>query len=215
MPASNKSKKRSVPPAERILLVATALFARHGFNGTTTRMIAEKARMNEAIIFRHFPSKRQLYAEILKSKIREDFILRDVDAPGGPLDLETLLRVLAQRVLTSIRSDPDFLRLLYYSGLERHKLAASFYETYTKNLNSFLSAKIKDAMSRNELRKMDAMLASRTFFGMVAHMGMMGELFGIKAEPWQDEEKIDAYVSVFLNGLRKPKTAVVKKKSVK
>ena len=200
---------------ERILKAGTALFARHGFNGTTTRMIAEKARMNEAIIFRHFPSKKELYAEILKSKIQENVILRDVESPGDPPDLETLLRTLAQRVLTSIRSDPDFLRLLYYSGLERHKLAASFYETYTKNLNSFLSAKIKDAMSRNELRKMDAMLASRTFFSMVAHMGMMGELFGIKAEPWQDEEKIEAYVSVFLNGLRKLKSAPTKKKRAK
>ena len=200
---------------ERILKAGTALFARHGFNGTTTRMIAEKARMNEAIIFRHFPSKKELYAEILKSKIQENVILRDVESPGDPPDLETLLRTLAQRVLTSIRSDPDFLRLLYYSGLERHKLAASFYETYTKNLNSFLSAKIKDAMSRNELRKMDAMLASRTFFSMVAHMGMMGELFGIKAEPWQDEEKIEAYVSVFLNGLRKLKSAPAKKKRAK
>jgi len=36
------------------------LFARQGFKATTTRQIAQQARINEAIIFRHFPHKEDL-----------------------------------------------------------------------------------------------------------------------------------------------------------
>src|SRR5438270_13167565 len=46
---------------QQIMDVALQLFARRGFQGTTTRQIAERARANEAIIFRHFPSREDLY----------------------------------------------------------------------------------------------------------------------------------------------------------
>ena len=55
---------------QQILQVATQLFARQGFNGTTTRQIAEKAHVNEAIIFRHFPTKDDLYWGVLDEKVQ-------------------------------------------------------------------------------------------------------------------------------------------------
>src|SRR5438067_11671255 len=55
---------------QQILGVATQLFARQGFNGTTTRQIAEKAHVNEAIIFRHFPTKDDLYWGVLDEKVQ-------------------------------------------------------------------------------------------------------------------------------------------------
>src|SRR5256885_16158273 len=53
---------------QQILQVAGQLFARQGFNGTTTRQIADKAHVNEAIIFRHFPTKDDLYWGVLDEK---------------------------------------------------------------------------------------------------------------------------------------------------
>ena len=62
----------SAPDRKRqILAVATRLFARQGFSGTTTREIAEKAGVNEALVFRHFPSKEELYWDVLETKILE------------------------------------------------------------------------------------------------------------------------------------------------
>src|ERR1035441_7373591 len=48
-------------------LVETALdcFSRKGFGGTTTKEIAAAAGVTEAIIFRHFPSKQDLYNAVL------------------------------------------------------------------------------------------------------------------------------------------------------
>ncbi len=44
---------------------AVPLFAHRGFAGTTTREIARRAGVSEALLFQHFPSKAALYREIL------------------------------------------------------------------------------------------------------------------------------------------------------
>src|SRR5437879_4871491 len=47
-----------------IVKAALPLFARKGFANTTSRDLAEAAGVSEALIYKHFPSKESLYAEI-------------------------------------------------------------------------------------------------------------------------------------------------------
>jgi len=49
-----------------IVTAAVPLFARKGFAGTITKELAEAAGISEALLFRHFPSKKHLYDEILR-----------------------------------------------------------------------------------------------------------------------------------------------------
>jgi len=68
--AGRPSRVRAADRHQQILQVAMELFARQGFRGTTTRRIAERAGINEAIIFRHFPRKEDLYWAIIEAKCR-------------------------------------------------------------------------------------------------------------------------------------------------
>src|SRR3954467_11102303 len=52
----------------QLLEVAIDLFSRKGCRGTTTREIAAAAGVTEAIIFRHFATKQELYKAILDSR---------------------------------------------------------------------------------------------------------------------------------------------------
>src|SRR5690348_17637373 len=54
---------------KQILRAATQLFSVQGFDGTTTREIAEAAGVNEAIIFRHFASKEELYWAVVNARM--------------------------------------------------------------------------------------------------------------------------------------------------
>lgn len=49
-----------------IIKAVLPLFAKNGFANTTTKEIAEAARVSEALIYKHFPSKEVLYSEIQK-----------------------------------------------------------------------------------------------------------------------------------------------------
>ena len=47
-----------------ILTAAIPLFARHGFKGTTTKMIAKASGISEALLYRHFNGKDAIYDEL-------------------------------------------------------------------------------------------------------------------------------------------------------
>ncbi|GGQ50343.1 TetR/AcrR family transcriptional regulator [Kitasatospora griseola] len=51
---------------ERILAVATDLFAEHGYDGTTTRTIAGAAGLNVATVAYHVGTKADLYREVMR-----------------------------------------------------------------------------------------------------------------------------------------------------
>src|SRR4029078_10232050 len=53
----------------QLLEIALNLFAKKGFNGTTTKEIAAATGVTEAVIFRHFPHKQALYQAVLDSQI--------------------------------------------------------------------------------------------------------------------------------------------------
>src|SRR6201991_977804 len=55
-----------------ILGAAKRCFARNCFAGTTTKSVAAAAAISEALLFKHFPSKAALYAEILAEEREAD-----------------------------------------------------------------------------------------------------------------------------------------------
>ncbi len=46
---------------EAIIRAVRRVFAEKGFHGTTTRALAEAAGVSEALLFKHFPNKEELY----------------------------------------------------------------------------------------------------------------------------------------------------------
>src|SRR5438128_11708073 len=55
-----------------ILDAGNGCFARNGFAGTTTKGVAAAAAISEGLLFKHFPSKAALYAEILAEECEAD-----------------------------------------------------------------------------------------------------------------------------------------------
>src|SRR5215471_19758297 len=55
----------------QLIRSAVDLFSRHGFNGARTKDIASACGVSEAILFRHFATKEDLYRAILDEQ-RQD-----------------------------------------------------------------------------------------------------------------------------------------------
>ena len=166
---------------KQILEVAMRLFARQGFQGTTTRQIAEAAQVNEAIIFRHFPTKDDLYWSVIEHKIesrngRERLRDRLLEA-GGDLDV---FATIADEILDRQSKDTTMSRLLLFSGLENHRLSQRFFRTYVANYYEILADHIRQRIRRAEFRDVDPLLAARGFLGMVVYHSWVQELFGGK-----------------------------------
>ncbi len=63
--ANTATKNEEVPTRERILREASRLFARKGFHGTSTREIADAVEIRQPSLFHHFPTKRDIMAELI------------------------------------------------------------------------------------------------------------------------------------------------------
>ncbi|WP_436664160.1 TetR/AcrR family transcriptional regulator [Alicyclobacillus acidoterrestris] len=50
---------------ERIMEAALSMFSEKGYEGSSTRDIAERAGVNEITLFRHFGNKENLFREVL------------------------------------------------------------------------------------------------------------------------------------------------------
>lgn len=64
---NSKPKDREATES-RLLEAAKEVFSQHGFNGATTRMIAQKADVNLALITRYFDGKYGLLMALLKTQ---------------------------------------------------------------------------------------------------------------------------------------------------
>ena len=62
----NPSRLSSEDRRRAIVDAVKGVFADKGFDGTTTRELANAAGVSEALLYKHFPSKESLYAEIQK-----------------------------------------------------------------------------------------------------------------------------------------------------
>ncbi len=84
---------------ERILAVALELFARHGYEGTSIRDIADRMEMTKAAVYYHFPSKDSLLVDLLKPTMAEvGKVLRAHAQSGTPDDRRALVTALVDVV---------------------------------------------------------------------------------------------------------------------
>src|SRR5215207_5502100 len=107
----------------QILAVAVSLFSQKGFRGTTTKEIAQAAGVSEAMVFRHFATKQELYSAILDHKACADGNTdlcegEAVTSAIGRKDDRALFEGLALALLQHHEHDTEFLGLLTYAALE-------------------------------------------------------------------------------------------------
>jgi len=198
------SEQIKISTRDKILESAIRLFAEKGFSGTTTREIAEKAGVNEALIFRYFSTKRDLYSAIIERKISEE--------PGFEYPLEAfketrddwlIFKSIAIRMFDCVEKDPCFIRLLHFSALEGHELSDMFFDTYVQYQRMLLSDYIERRISEGAFKNVNPVLAARAFIGMVINYILVQEIFGEKKRrKIKREEVADTFVKIFLEGIK-------------
>jgi AcrR family transcriptional regulator len=143
----------------RIVIVRAAvpLFARKGFAGTTTREIAEAAGISEALVFKHFPSKQLLYAEILDwLGCQGDPALEQLAIlPPSTETLVDMVRFMVRRfVLGSEAERADLgprLRLVLHSCLEDGAYARQLFESVGERVIPYFEASLAAAEAAGDV----------------------------------------------------------------
>ncbi len=182
------------------------LFASRGFRGTTTRQIAQKAGVNEAILFRHFPHKEDLYWAVIDHKCRDTRGRQDASEKlGVDGDDREIFAAIAEDLLRRNSEDTTLTRLLLFSTLEDHRLSHRFFRTYVAGYYEMLAEHIRRRMQEGKFRQTDPMLAARGFLGMVTYHFLVQELFGGKRFGKYDSKRASRVLTdIWLDGMHTP-----------
>jgi len=195
---------------EQILQTAVSLFSQRGFSGTTTREIARAAGVSEAMVFRHFATKSELYEAILSDKACHDgirFPWEDnpvLQAAIKGEDDHAVFYNLALNALTKQQSDEGFMRLLFYSALEEHELAERFFDEFVARLYVFIGGYIEKRQKAGAMRKVNPRIVVRAFLGMLIHHSLNNILWDKKRRLLNitNEEAAKNFAEILLNGIR-------------
>ena len=207
---------RSVPAVQKrlkaderrrqLLGIAKELFSEHGFENTSTRSIAAAAGVSEAIVFRHFASKEDLYRQILDRKADEIDIKSWSDELEHIVeceDDEALVLSVMKHVLEADRQDPQFQRLLLQAALSGHPLHKITAQRLLP-LHGFLTGYIKNRQKKGAFKNRDPKLAAYAIVSLPAYYGLAKILFGVDELKLSQKRLASGFARLILEGLNSP-----------
>ncbi len=200
IPSDLEAPPSGSPPG-RILRSARALFARHGFDSTSTRAIAEKAGVNQAMIHYYFGTKGRLYRRVISLEILDVFrsISGELETEDPP---DAIVVRIPLEIMGQLRSDPvrrNLLRREIGQGSEHAGQAVIAMREYgPRGFRSLLTALLEAGQREGRFRSLPAN-AVLPFLLSVAYGSMMLEpLFEVVLGRSVEEEDVwNARVETF------------------
>lgn len=197
---TNKSEQADT--RTRLLRAALETFSERGYDGTTTREVANRAGVTEVTLFRHFGNKVNL--------------LRCALEPGTPLprtnqlavgmvrpDPEEFFPVLAERIWQGMMGERRRLLQVLVGELPRRPelgpAAGQMPVEFVASIGDYLTAMQKEG----KVREGNPRLMALAFLGMFFSAAVGGDFLAKEGEAFTPEETIREYVAVFLDGVRK------------
>jgi len=190
---------------EAIIQTAMELFSQDGFRGTTTRELAAACGVSEPTIYQHFATKRDLYTAII-----DTVSLREADTLGEELaelseagdDVAYFTRV-GEILINFHEQNPAFIRLLFFSALEKHELAELFFSRMSCKFLEMIAGYIQRRVDAGHFRNVHPTVAAKHFCGGLSDYSMWRITCQFKAEDLPPKEAyLNEVVSIFLNGVR-------------
>ena len=189
----------------QILDAALRLFADRGFSGTKTREIAELAGISETLIFQHFKSKAELYAETLTQLLARHPVVPELEEKAGQKDDIGVFATLALHVIKHARQDPRIVRLSVFMALEGPQFGEVFRggEDSTMLISGFLERYIQQRIEDGAFENVNAEIAARLFIDTVFMLSVDQEV-ALTGAPlsFSVEQTVETLVKIFLGGLK-------------
>lgn len=193
--APNKEKKTLTQV--RLLEAAVLLFSRRGFNGTGTREIAQLADINESTLFRHYPTKKDLFWAALESRLTRLKFDRELQsALGGEDHPEAVLPMIFEFLVATVCEQPELIRLLCVSALELPG-GDKIYQKHLGAIFDCISSYVANCVRRGVICEIDAHTLTFAFAGTVIANMSLYQLFVGHALPFASMRDTAAAYSEF------------------
>lgn len=153
--------------AEKILQVASRLFAEKGYSNVSVRDICRQAGTTPPVIYYYFGSKKGLFDEVARKKISMGaFISKLLKATSGN-DPEAALESFVATYLASFPERAFDPGLYLRDTATLDKLSARMASEDLERIRIMALNLVKDLMTKGHFRKTDPEMATECLLGML------------------------------------------------
>ena len=194
-----------VPPAEtetrtRILKSALRLFAKSGYDGTTTRELSEAAGVAEGTLFRYFPNKKEILVEVATQGWIE--ILTDLLTELSEMGSYKAVAQVMRRRMLHLHKNADMLRVCFMEAQFHPDLRDRIQTEVIDKMTDVAEVFFQSAMEQGVYRPMNPKTVARVFLGMFAVAGFsQSTIMEPGAAAAEMQEMAEGLAEIFLNGV--------------
>ncbi|MBD2569040.1 TetR/AcrR family transcriptional regulator [Anabaena lutea] len=184
----------------RILQAAQKLFAAQGFDGTTTRDLAQAAGVAEGTLFRHFSNKKAILVEVATSGWVD--ILTDLLTELSEMGSYKAVAQVMRRRMWNMQKNVEIMRVCFMEVQFHPDLRDRIQTEVIDKMTDVAEAFFQTAMDKGIYRQTDAKLVAKVFLGMFAIAGFSDHtLLEPNASPQEMQKMAEGLADIFLNGV--------------
>jgi AcrR family transcriptional regulator len=184
----------------KILQAALQLFAKRGYEGTTTKDLAKSAGVAEGTLFRHFQSKKAILIEVATAgwvDILTD-LLTELSEMGN---YKAVSQVMRRRML-NMRQNSNLMRVCFIEAQYHPELRESIQAEVITKMTDVAEAFFETAMEKGIYRRMNPKIVAKVFLGIFAIAGFSEEtIMNPDASPKAMQEMAEGISDIFLRGV--------------
>ena len=201
MQLMNQTTSSNEPQTRRkILQAAQKLFAHKGYNGTTTRDLAQKAGVAEGTIFRHFANKKAILVQLATDGWIE--ILTDLLTELSEMGSYKAVGQVMRRRMLNLHKNGDLMRVCFLEAQFHPELRDRIQAEVIAKMTDVAEAFFETAMDRGIYRQMNPKFVAQVFLGMFAIAGFSyNTIFEEGSSPIEQKEMAEGLADIFLNGV--------------
>jgi AcrR family transcriptional regulator len=205
--SKNRAPRRSSAEIRRLLLdAARGLFEEQGYQATTTQQIVERARVDAPTLYRHFPSKADLFEAAALSSLK-DCLDRRLEywrvTPRGVGDPEARMRHFIGGFFSEIEAHRESFRLLMASSSEDGllgELARTISRQFREGLLALREVLVEESRAQGwSVASPDAVIGAAT--GMMVSMALFEDWVFPEGACPSREALIDELTMIMLHGV--------------
>ena len=194
-PPSSETQTRT-----RILQAAQRLFAAKGFEGTTTRDLAQTAGVAEGTLFRHFANKKAILVEVATSGWVD--LLTDLLTELSEMGSYKAIAEVMRRRMWNLQKNADIMRVCFMEVQFHPDLRDRIQTEVIDKMTAVAEAFFQTAIDKGIYRQMDAKLGAKVFLGLFAIAGFSDHtLIEPNASPQEMQKMAEGLADIFLNGV--------------
>jgi TetR/AcrR family transcriptional regulator, mexJK operon transcriptional repressor len=194
---------------DQILSGARRVFLRDGFAAASTDAIAAEARVSKRTIYVYYPSKEELFADVMRKLTIENPQTRALEtieemSPGSEGELRRDLLELAEKIVTTMMQ-PDYLALLRTTIADTHRfpqLGGIFRATVPERALRSFAIFIERGRERGVVGPdIDGGTAARMFVGPLLTYAVLDGLLAEGPPRPPAREKIEEIVDLYMKAI--------------